>query len=272
MSKNSELNFNMNNPVVRRIARTQEQSEEHVTYSGISAKVFFYLVMIVAGLALCIVMEHSGASLGFKDMQSGKGFTFKMSLLTDRSVLFGCVAMVLFIIAPLLSVFIRPIVPVTGTLYCISTGYLVTFLATLIEEYKSPVMIALVLTIALFSALAGLYASGVVKVSQKFRTMVFAIVIASIIGSILLFICGFIPALRFIPAAIYGNTILGMVFSVLGLILACLFVIVDFDTIEKAVTHQLPKKYEWYCAYGLVFSFIYLYFKILDILLRIMKK
>lgn len=104
--------------------------------------------------------------------------------------------------------------------------------------------------------------------TQKFKAAVFGIILASVLFSLVLVILNFIPALKFIPEFFWGNSIFGIIVSVIGLIIAVLFVIVDFSVIQDAVDRELPKKYEWFCAYALVFSLIYLYFKILDLIIK----
>ena len=57
--------------------------------------------------------------------------------------------------------------------------------------------------------------------------------------------------------------------SLLYLFLACLFMLADFDTVEYCVENHLDKKYEWVAAWGLAYTVLYIYFKILRILLEI---
>ena len=57
--------------------------------------------------------------------------------------------------------------------------------------------------------------------------------------------------------------------SVIFIIIAALFLIFDFDTIDHVVKDKLPKKYEWQAAFGLAFTVIRLYLKVLDIIITI---
>ena len=54
--------------------------------------------------------------------------------------------------------------------------------------------------------------------------------------------------------------------------IAALFLLVDFDTIQTAVEKQLPRKYEWIAAFGLAFSVIWLFLKVLDLILKLTGK
>jgi uncharacterized YccA/Bax inhibitor family protein len=59
--------------------------------------------------------------------------------------------------------------------------------------------------------------------------------------------------------------------SILYVLIASLFLLVDFDTIRRAVDDGLPKKYEWWASFGLAFSVIWLFFKILELLSKLKK-
>ena len=61
---------------------------------------------------------------------------------------------------------------------------------------------------------------------------------------------------------------LGIVFAFLGVALACLLVIDDFDHIVTTVNYGLSKKYEWTASYGLMISIIYLYLRVLELIFR----
>ncbi|WP_301954544.1 Bax inhibitor-1/YccA family protein, partial [Ruminococcus sp.] len=55
----------------------------------------------------------------------------------------------------------------------------------------------------------------------------------------------------------------------LFIIIAALFLISDFQIIRETVENQRPKEYEWSVSFGLAFTVIWLYFKVLDLLIRI---
>ena len=60
--------------------------------------------------------------------------------------------------------------------------------------------------------------------------------------------------------------------SVVYIVIACAFLLVDFDTIERSVENRLPKKYEWTAAFGLAYTIIYLFLKILNLLCKLTQK
>ena len=56
---------------------------------------------------------------------------------------------------------------------------------------------------------------------------------------------------------------------IISIIIASLFLITDFATIDHVVTNKLPAKYEWSAAFGLAFTVLWIYVKILDLLIQI---
>ena len=102
---------------------------------------------------------------------------------------------------------------------------------------------------------------------------VFSILFFTSIGaSILMVICSFIPQLRDVVTFITTNPLLSMGGSIVYVIIASLFLLVDFDTIQRAVEGRLPRKYEWIAAFGLAFSVIWLFLKVLDLILKLTGK
>lgn len=64
------------------------------------------------------------------------------------------------------------------------------------------------------------------------------------------------------------NRALTLCLDVLGLVIAALFLISDFTMIDECVRQKYPKEYEWSAAFGLVFTVIWIYLKILDLLMQ----
>lgn len=68
---------------------------------------------------------------------------------------------------------------------------------------------------------------------------------------------------------IMGNFWVSIGLTILSIIIACLFLISDFATIDNVVENKMPAKYEWMAAFGLAFTIIWIYVKILDLLIQI---
>ena len=128
---------------------------------------------------------------------------------------------------------------------------------------------ALLLTIAVVAVMSYLYSSGIIKADKKFRTVLLALMLGSIGLGVLSFLGSLIPATRPYVQAMMQNAGFTIAVDVIGLVIAALFLISDFSVIDECVREHYPKEYEWSAAFGLVFTVIWIYLKILDLLMQL---
>jgi uncharacterized YccA/Bax inhibitor family protein len=107
------------------------------------------------------------------------------------------------------------------------------------------------------------YRSGLIKVTQKFRLGVVAAT-----GGIMLFyfleiILGFF-GINF--TTVNGPSLMGVGFSFFVVIIAALNLVLDFDFVEQGVSYGVPKYMEWYAAFGIMVTLVWLYLEILRLL------
>ena len=114
-----------------------------------------------------------------------------------------------------------------------------------------------------------LYSTGAIRVTKKFKMVMLTLLVTSIAVSVLMFIGSFIPFTQPLVAAIRQNLGFSIGVSVVFIIIAALFLICDFATIDHVVKDKLPKKYEWQAAFGLSFTVLWLYLKVLDLIITI---
>ena len=262
------------NPLIRKLSKISESSENHVTRKGVSNKCIYYAITIGIGVALAFLMQAIGPAVNLSNIVINESFEINVAALTVAGMTGLIIAFFVFLITPFLAFLIRKSIPVTGALYCASTGYIYAYLALLLDEYKNAVILAVLVTIVVCISMFLLYRTGIIKVTQKFRAVMVTLLVASVIISLITLVCCFIPvpALRAIPDMFYGNGVLGIVFSVIGVLIAAMFLLSDFAVVDNAIETQLPKEYEWYCAYSLAFSVIWLFLKILDLVIKILGK
>ena len=108
--------------------------------------------------------------------------------------------------------------------------------------------------------------SGVIKVTQKFRLGVVAAT-----GGIFLFymaqmLLGFFHISFF--SSVYGSGIVGIGFSLFVVAIAALNLVLDFDFVEQGVAYGAPKYMEWYAAFGIMVTLVWLYLEILRLLAK----
>ena len=107
------------------------------------------------------------------------------------------------------------------------------------------------------------YKSGWIPVTENFRLGVFA----ATAGIALIYLASFI--LSFFGIAIpmiHEGGLVGILFSVFVIIVASLNLVLDFDFIEKGAEHGAPKFMEWYAAFGLLITLVWLYVEVLRLL------
>lgn len=252
----------MTNPTVRKLDKycANVYEEDAASYRGIAARTVFYLIIMAAGVGAYFYLHNA-----YGNSENG----IRMQI----TVLLG--ALVVSLVSGLVASFAPRTCVVSGTIYSASMGYLLTFISmTYAQQYKGIVMEAIILTILTVAAMAFLYSTGKVRVTDRFRTILCTVLIVSILGGIIFALLStFAPSSAITKAIVsVNNGPLGIVIAVGGVVLAALFLLCDFDTIQQTVERGLPKKYEWYAAYGLVAGVIYLYLKILQLLERMQSK
>lgn len=263
----TKSSFLRSNPIMRRLDNVTEVDETNsATYKGIAVKTAFFLLFCVAGILLQLALVNT-LSAGELIEFSVRGFDVSMYSY-ELYALIGSV--ILAIVFQLLAFFAKATTPVTGALYCVTQGYMISFLIFKVlkgYEYLGALALAITLTIVLVMSI--LYATGAIRVTKKFKMVMLTLFVTSIASSILVFIGSLIPATRELVAAITGNIVFSIVSGVIFIIIAALFLICDFDTIDHVVNDKLPKKYEWAAAFGLAFTVLWLYLKVLDIIMTI---
>lgn len=263
----TKSSFLRSNPIMRRLDNVTEVDETNsATYKGIAFKTAFFLLFCVAGILLQLALVNT-LSAGDLIEFSVRGFDVSMYSY-ELYALIGSV--ILAIVFQLLAFFAKATTPVTGALYCVTQGYMISFLIFKVlrgYEYLGALALAITLTIVLVMSI--LYATGAIRVTKKFKMVMLTLFVTSIASSILVFIGSLIPATRELVAAITGNIVFSLVSGVIFIIIAALFLICDFDTIDHVVSDKLPKKYEWAAAFGLAFTVLWLYLKVLDIIMTI---
>ena len=136
--------------------------------------------------------------------------------------------------------------------------------------YSGIVMQAVGLTFAVVAAMYLLYTFRIIQATQRFRAIVLTAT-----GGIAIFylVCWAISMFGIAaPSFLFQNSPLGIGFSVLVVALAALNLILDFDMIEQGAKLGAPKYMEWYGAFGLLVTIVWLYMEILRLLSKLSKR
>ncbi len=179
-------------------------------------------------------------------------------------------AVVLGLITAIVTIFKKEWAPVTSVIYALVEGVVLGGISVMMEkQYPGIVVQAVGLTFGILFSLLFLYKSRIIKVTQKFRLGVFAATGGIFLIYMASLVMGFFGlSIPFIHQA----SPFGIGFSVFVVIIAALNLVLDFDFIERASSSQLPKYMEWYCAFGLMVTLIWLYIEILRLLSKLRQR
>lgn len=125
------------------------------------------------------------------------------------------------------------------------------------------VMQAVTLTFGTAIAMYLLYSFGVIKVTQRFKSIMFAAMGGIMIFYLLSFILSFFNVQM---PGLHQGSMLSIGISVVITGIAALSLLLDFDRIEQGTAMGAPKLMEWYCAFGLLVTLVWLYIEILRLL------
>ena len=154
--------------------------------------------------------------------------------------------------------------PITSVLYALGEGSLLGIASRYYElRFEGIVSQALVATLCVFVAVYLLYALRIVKVTSRFAT----VVVAATGGFVLLYVAAWLLSLLGVDLRfLYAPTPLGIGISVLIVILGALNLTLDLDFIEKAAEAGAPRYMQWYAAFGLMLSLIWIYVYVLRLI------
>jgi uncharacterized YccA/Bax inhibitor family protein len=134
--------------------------------------------------------------------------------------------------------------------------------------YSGIVFQAVGLTFSVVIAMYLLYKFNIIRATQKFK----AIVITATVGIGIFYLVCMVISWGFngnVPSFLFQGSALGIGFSVFVVALAALNLILDFDMIEKGAELGAPKYMEWYGAFGLLVTIVWLYLEILRLLSKL---
>ncbi len=178
--------------------------------------------------------------------------------------LFMPIILVTFILS-LVIVFKKTAVPFLSPFYAFGEGLVLGVLTLFFEkDYPGIAFNAIALTICVLFCMLAAFKAGKIKATNKF----YAIVGVSTLAICLLYVVEML--LTFFGVAgipfIHSSSGIGIAFSVFVVIIASLNLIIDFDMIQRGVAYGSPKYMEWYGAFALMVTIVWLYLEILRLL------
>jgi uncharacterized YccA/Bax inhibitor family protein len=250
--------MNSNNPFFKNKAFTNTSRVEDTVHeakvidynqtmsvSGTINKSFLMLILLVASAAITWTMSFNGQN---------------PMIIAIGGAIVGFVLVLIATFKPQYSTFLAP-----G--YAIFEGLFIGGISAIFEVmYPGIVIQAVSCTFVTFMVCFGLYKYEIVKVTEKFRSVVIAATLAIATYYLISWLLSMFTSFQRVDQ---GNSWISIGISVFVIVIAALNLFLDFDQIEKGVQQKMPKYMEWYSAMGLMITLVWLYIEFLRLLSKI---
>jgi uncharacterized YccA/Bax inhibitor family protein len=228
----------------------QQQDAGTMSVRGAINKFGFLLFMVLAGAAYTWYLYYNNQ-------------TQTMTTLMWVGIVGGLISVIVISMKPTLAPYLSPA-------YGILEGFFLGAISAIMndafsEKYPGLIMQAVGLTFGVAIAMFLLYNFRVIKATERFKSIIFTatagIAVFYLITLVLRLFNVNIPFM-------YDSSVLGIGLSIFVVAIAALNLIIDFDMIEKGAEMGAPKFMEWYGAFGLLVTMVWLYVEILRLLSR----
>jgi len=171
-----------------------------------------------------------------------------------------------FVLA-MVSVFATRWIAITAPIYAIAEGFAIGGISALFDlRFPGVVVTAVALTFGTMAAMLLIYRSGIIKVTDKLRMGIVAatggIALVYIVDMVMGFFGTHLPVIN-------SASPFGIGFSLLVVGIAAFNLLLDFDFIDRAVAQGAARNMEWYGAFGLIVTLVWLYLEMLRLLSKL---
>jgi uncharacterized YccA/Bax inhibitor family protein len=219
----------------------------HMTANGAFAKTFGLFLLVLAGGAVGWSQTDVSPTSGSLDIP---GWSW-VALLVAFGLAIVCV-------------FKPKLAPILAPLYALSEGLFLGVISKAFEvRWDGIVFQAVLATVGVFFATLALYVFGVVKVTRKFQM----VVIGATFGILLLYVFGALLSLFGVDVMFWNEpSALGIAISVVICCVAALNLFLNYEFIRQASIGGAPKYMEWYSAFGIMVTLVWIYLEMLRLL------
>jgi uncharacterized YccA/Bax inhibitor family protein len=174
------------------------------------------------------------------------------------------------LVTALITIFKKSWAPTTAPVYAVCEGLALGGISALFEaRFPGVVFQAVVLTFGTLFALLFAYKARLIRATENFKLGVFAAT-----GAVALaYLASFVLGIFGIPMGfIHSSGMIGIGFSLVVVVVAALNLVLDFDFIEQGAVRGAPKYMEWYGAFGLLVTLVWLYLEMLRLLSKLQSR
>lgn len=221
------------------------EGQERMTIGGTVNKSFMALALLVGAAVVSWTMFTNG---------------YNMSPYMIGGVIGGAILALIISFVPTTAPFLTPI-------YAIAKGLFLGAISAMFEAKTEGITLqAVLLTMCIFMGMLLVYRLGLIKATSGFRRGI----ITATAGVALVYLFSFVLGFFGITVPyLHDSTPIGIGISVVIIIIAALNFILDFNLIEEGAEHGAPKYMEWYGAFGLLVTLVWLYIEIIRLLAKI---
>lgn len=171
-----------------------------------------------------------------------------------------------FIVA-MVTIFKKEWSPITAPIYALLEGLFLGSLSAMLESrFRGIAIEAVALTFGTCFCMLIAYRSGLIRPTQRFTMGI----IAATGGIAVVYFASMILGLfRVQIPGIFGSGPVGILFSLVVVVIAALNLILDFNVIEEGAYRGAPKYMEWYSAFGLMVTLVWLYLEMIRLLSKL---
>jgi len=218
---------------------------ETMTVSGTINKSFILLMLLVATAFITWTLAFNG---------------YNPIVLTIGGAIVGLILVLISTFKPHLSTYLAPA-------YALFEGLFIGGISAFFEaSFPGIVMEAVGATFVTFLVCFALYKYNIVKVNEKFKSIVIAATLAIGVYYLVSWLLSMFTSFQPVH---YGNSMMSIGISVFVIVIAALNLFLDFDQIEKGAQERMPKYMEWYGAMGLMITLVWLYIEFLRLLSKL---
>jgi uncharacterized YccA/Bax inhibitor family protein len=171
------------------------------------------------------------------------------------------------LIAAMVTIFKKEWSPITAPIYALFEGLMLGSLSAMLElRFPGIAIESVALTFGTCFCLLMAYRSGLIRATPKFTIGI----IAATGGIAIVYFASMILGLFHVQVpGIFGSGPVGILFSLAVVVIAALNLILDFSFIEEGAYRGAPKYMEWYSAFGLMVTLVWLYLEIIRLLSKL---
>jgi uncharacterized YccA/Bax inhibitor family protein len=190
------------------------------------------------------------------------GYTwYQIPLVTDRNItglIFG--GAIAALVVALVTSFKPNLARITAPIYAVLEGVALGGISYIYQGmFKGIPLIAVGLTFGVALAMLALYATRIIRVTDRLRSIIFGATAGILMFYLITFVLGFFHVQ--IPG-VFGFGLTGLLVSSAIVIVAAMNLLLNFDMIER-LSGSAPKQVEWYAAFGVLVTLVWLYLELL---------